>query len=212
MPGLTNILFTEDDTLLLVARDAYYGHPNPLRGEFVLNGGNPTSGADYEEFTQYPVGTQPDSNYKGFAYDFGENQSPNGVVEFKSGGTAFVVGDLAALQLPDGSWLPGVSPAAMQGGRHAATTVVWDIRRQERHPFRYHDKGIMATIGKSRAVGVLGPLRLTGHLAWFAWLFVHVYYLIGFKNRLAVMWQWAWSYLFSKRGARLIVEKEWRLR
>jgi NADH dehydrogenase len=125
---------------------------------------------------------------------------------------AFVVGDLAALQLPDGSWLPGVSPAAMQGGIHAATTIVRDIRRQQRFPFRYRDKGIMATIGKSRAVGVLGPLKLTGHLAWFAWLFVHVYYLIGFKNRLAVMWQWAWSYLFSKRGARLIVEKEWRLR
>ncbi len=123
----------------------------------------------------------------------------------------FVVGDLAALQLPDGSWMPGVSPAAMQGGIHAATTIMRDIRRQERFPFRYRDKGIMATIGKSRAVGVLGPLKLTGHLAWFGWLFVHVYYLIGFKNRLAVMWQWAWSYLFSKRGARLITDKEWRL-
>ena len=125
---------------------------------------------------------------------------------------AFVVGDMAALQLPDGSQLPGVAPAAIQTGLHAATMIVRDIRHQERYPYRYRDKGLMATIGKSRAIALSGPLKLTGHLAWFAWLFVHVYYLIGFKNRLGVMWQWAWSYLFSKRGARLITDREWRLR
>jgi NADH dehydrogenase len=78
--------------------------------------------------------------------------------------------------------------------------------------FRYRDKGLMATIGKSRALTWSGRLKLTGYLAWLAWLFVHVFYLIGFKNRVAVMMQWIWSYLFSKRGARLITDKEWRLR
>lgn len=125
---------------------------------------------------------------------------------------AFVVGDMASLTLPDGSMLPGVAPAAVQTGTHAATMIIRDIRHQERYAYRYRDKGLMATIGKSRAIALSGPLKLTGHLAWFAWLFVHVYYLIGFKNRLGVMWQWAWSYLFSKRGARLITDREWRLR
>jgi NADH dehydrogenase len=70
----------------------------------------------------------------------------------------------------------------------------------------------MATIGKSRAVATVGRWRMTGFIAWLAWLLVHVYFLIGFKNRLGVMWTWVWSYLFSKRGARLITEREWRLR
>jgi len=124
---------------------------------------------------------------------------------------AFVVGDLAALTLPDGRNLPGVAPAAIQTGRHAARMIMHDIRHQPREAYRYKDKGLMATIGKSRAIALSGRLRLTGRPAWFAWLFVHVYYLIGFKNRLLVLWQWAWSYLFSKRGARLITEREWRL-
>lgn len=124
----------------------------------------------------------------------------------------FVVGDMASLALPDGSLLPGVAPAAIQTGVHAARTVARDIRHQAREPYRYRDKGLMATIGKSRAIALSGKLRLTGRLAWFAWLFVHIYYLIGFKNRLGVMWQWVWSYLFSKRGARLITERDWRLR
>ena len=70
----------------------------------------------------------------------------------------------------------------------------------------------MATIGKSRAVGLVFGVRTTGFVAWLAWLFIHVYFLIGFKNRLGVMWTWVWSYLFSKRGARLITDREWRLR
>lgn len=124
----------------------------------------------------------------------------------------FVVGDMAALTLADGSQLPGVAPAAIQTGAHAARVIVRDIRHQSREDYRYRDKGLMATIGKSRAIAVAGPLRLTGHIAWFAWLFVHIYYLIGFRNRLGVMWQWIWSYVFSRRGARLITEREWRSR
>jgi NADH dehydrogenase len=81
-----------------------------------------------------------------------------------------------------------------------------------RTPFLYRDKGQMATIGKSRAIAEAGRLRLTGRAAWLAWLFVHVFYLIGFRNRAAVLSQWAWNYLFSRREARLIIEKEWKLR
>ncbi len=125
----------------------------------------------------------------------------------------FVAGDMAAAFLPDGTTpVPGVAPAAIQAGAHVARTIRTDLERRERKPFRYFDKGTMATIGKSRAVAVIGRLRMAGFLAWAAWLFIHVYYLIGFKNRLGVMWTWVWSYLFSKRGARLITEREWRLR
>lgn len=125
---------------------------------------------------------------------------------------AFAAGDMIALELPDGGNLPGVAPAAIQSGLHAARQVVRSIRHQVREPFRYWDKGIMATIGKSRAVGLSGPLQFTGRIAWLAWLFIHLYYLVGFKNRVGVLLQWAWSYLFSRRGARLITERDWRLR
>jgi NADH dehydrogenase len=129
---------------------------------------------------------------------------------------AFVAGDMAALEMAPGIPVPGVAPAAVQAGRHAAERVVRRLRGivedPEQSVFRYRDKGLMATIGKSRALTWSGRLKLTGYLAWLAWLFVHVFYLIGFKNRVAVMMQWIWSYLFSKRGARLITDKEWRLR
>lgn len=125
---------------------------------------------------------------------------------------AFVIGDMASLEISPGKLVPGVAPAAMQEGRHAAKVILSSIRGKERPAFRYIDKGQLATIGKYRAVMESGRLKLTGRLAWLAWLFVHVFYLIGFKNRIAVMAQWAWSYLFSKRGARLITETEWKLR
>ncbi len=125
----------------------------------------------------------------------------------------FVAGDMAAATQADGSLVPGVAPAAIQAGEHVARTILADLRGKRRAPFVYADKGTMATIGKSRAVAVLGSrVKMTGFLAWCAWLLVHVYFLIGFKNRLGVMWTWVWSYLFSKRGARLITEREWKLR
>jgi NADH dehydrogenase len=124
----------------------------------------------------------------------------------------FVVGDMASFEVTPGKFLPGVAPAAMQEGRHAAQVILSSIRGKARTAFRYNDKGQLATIGKYRAVMESGSWKLTGRLAWLAWLFVHVFYLIGFKNRVAVMAQWAWSYLFSKRGARLITETEWKLR
>jgi NADH dehydrogenase len=124
----------------------------------------------------------------------------------------FIVGDMASLEMAPAQLVPGVAPAAIQGGTHAAEMILRDLSGEPRQPFVYHDKGTMATIGKSRAVGQIGRLKLTGRIAWFAWLLVHVYQLIGFRNRLAVLFHWAWNYIFSRRQARLITEKEWKLR
>jgi NADH:ubiquinone reductase (H+-translocating) len=125
---------------------------------------------------------------------------------------AFVVGDMASFEMAPGQLLPGVAPAAIQAGNHAAEMVLGDMAGEPRRPFVYKDKGTMATIGKSRAVGQIGRVSLTGRIAWFAWLIIHVYQLIGFRNRLAVLFNWAWNYIFSRREARLITEKEWKLR
>ncbi len=124
---------------------------------------------------------------------------------------AFVIGDMAALEISPGKFVPGLAPAAIQQGQHVAKVIVSSIRNEARKPFKYFDKGQIATIGRNKAVMQSGKLKMTGHLAWLAWLFIHVFYLIGFKNRLAVMFTWAWSYLRSKRGSRLIDEHEWRL-
>ena len=124
----------------------------------------------------------------------------------------FVVGDMASLEMAPGQLVPGVAPAAIQAGEHAARMILGDLAGEPRRPFVYNDKGTMATIGKSRAIGQIGRVKLTGRIAWFAWLLIHVYQLIGFRNRLAVLFNWAWNYMFSKRGARLITEKEWKLR
>ncbi|MGH7399184.1 MAG: NAD(P)/FAD-dependent oxidoreductase [Candidatus Rokuibacteriota bacterium] len=123
----------------------------------------------------------------------------------------FAAGDIVHLELPGGALLPGLAPAAIQTGRAAARNILASVNGQSRTPFRYRDKGLMATIGKHRAIARTGNLKLTGYVAWLAWLFVHLIYLIGFKNRVSVLAQWAWSYLFSRRGARLITEREWRL-
>ena len=124
----------------------------------------------------------------------------------------YVLGDMAAIERAPGQLVPGLAPAALQEGRHAARNLLATLRGQPRRPFRYVDKGQMATIGKNKAVVEFGRFRITGHLAWLTWLVVHIFFLIGFKNRIAVMSQWAWSYLFSKRGARLITEREWKLK
>lgn len=125
---------------------------------------------------------------------------------------AFVIGDMAAIEMSLGKSVPGLAPAAIQEGRHVAKVIKASMKNQTRPLFRYNDKGQMATIGKNKAVLETGSLTMTGRLAWIGWFFVHIFYLIGFKNRLAVLLQWSWSYLFSKRGARLITEKEWKLK
>ena len=115
-----------------------------------------------------------------------------------------VAGDLAAVTAPGGKPVPGVAPAALQMGRHAADDILRDLRGEPRRAFRYRDKGSLATIGRAAAVAELGRLHFGGLVAWLLWLFVHIYFLIGFRNRVAVILQWAWSYLTFKRAARLI--------
>ncbi len=116
----------------------------------------------------------------------------------------FVIGDLASLS-QDGAPVPGVAPAAIQMGRHAALNVRLAVAGQPPRPFRYRDKGSFATIGRGKAVGeVAGGLRLSGFPAWVAWLAIHIFFLIGFRNRVLVIFQWAYSYVTFRRGARLI--------
>ncbi|MGZ3303046.1 MAG: NAD(P)/FAD-dependent oxidoreductase [Isosphaeraceae bacterium] len=117
----------------------------------------------------------------------------------------YVIGDLAHLE-QEGKPVPGIAPAAMQEGRQAASNLLRSLGGQERLPFRYHDKGMLATIGRGAAVAHIGSIRASGYLAWLLWLFVHIFFLIGFRNRLVVMIQWAWSYITFDRGARLITE------
>ncbi len=111
----------------------------------------------------------------------------------------FVIGDLAAV--PN---VPGVAPAAIQEGVHTARNIERAIEGQPRRAFRYHDKGLLATIGRAAAVADLGRIHLSGLPAWLAWLGVHIYFLIGFRNRLLVLLEWAWAYVTYQRGARLI--------
>jgi NADH dehydrogenase len=122
----------------------------------------------------------------------------------------FVLGDLAHASDSQGRPLPGTAPVAMQQGRYAAREILREVGGGARTPFAYNDKGQMATIGRRRAIVQLPKLRLTGWFAWLAWLTIHIYYLSGFKNRLFVLIQWAFSYLTFARGARLIVNKAWR--
>lgn len=111
----------------------------------------------------------------------------------------FVVGDLATVP-----GVPGVAPAAIQMGRHAAAVIRADLAGSSRPSFRYRNKGTIATIGRARAVAHLGRWQFSGLLAWAAWLLVHIFYLIGFRNRLLVLLSWAWNYLTFRRGARII--------
>ena len=116
----------------------------------------------------------------------------------------FVVGDLAAIE-QDGEPVPGVAPAAIQMGRHAARTIHRALAGEPARPFRYVDKGSFATIGRGKAVGELpGGLQLSGFPAWLGWLAIHIFFLIGFRNRVLVLLQWAYSYVTFRRGARLI--------
>ena len=120
----------------------------------------------------------------------------------------FAIGDQALVLKADGKPVPGVSPAAMQMGRHVARIIRDELcsgaKAAARPAFRYRDKGTMATIGRSAAVAMIGRIKLSGFSAWLAWLFIHLIFLIGFRNRVAVLFQWAYSYLSFRRSARLI--------
>jgi NADH dehydrogenase len=119
----------------------------------------------------------------------------------------FVIGDLAAVKNEDGSLVPGVAPAAIQEGIHTAKNIVRILNDQPTLPFHYRDKGSLATIGRAAGVADFGRLKLSGFIAWAAWLAVHIFFLIGFRNRVLVILQWAWAYLTYQRGARLITGK-----
>ena len=116
----------------------------------------------------------------------------------------FVIGDLAACNDATGTPLPGLAPVAIQQGQYAARAILHAMRGEAREPFRYRDRGTMATVGRASAVVTLGRLRLSGYPAWLLWCFVHILWLIGFRNRFLVMIEWAWAYLRSERSARLI--------
>jgi NADH dehydrogenase len=120
----------------------------------------------------------------------------------------FVIGDLAALKDESGKLLPGVAPVAIQEGRYVAKLIRREIRGDKeaapRAPFHYFDKGSLATIGRSAAIAQFGRIHISGFIAWLSWLFVHILFLIGFRNRVLVFIQWAWSYFTYERSARLI--------
>ncbi len=116
----------------------------------------------------------------------------------------FVIGDLATLKDKNGKPLPGIAPVAMQEGKTAAHNIGAELRGEPRKNFHYFNKGNLATIGRAAAVAEFGKIHISGFVAWLAWLFVHVFFLIGFRNRIIVLVQWAWSYFTYERGARLI--------
>jgi len=130
----------------------------------------------------------------------------------------FVIGDLASLTDERGKMLPGVAPVAIQEGQFVAKLIRKEIESTRgpssapsakagesgRAPFHYWDKGSLATIGRAAAVAEFGKIHISGFVAWLSWLFVHIFFLIGFRNRLLVFIQWAWSYVTYERGARLI--------
>jgi NADH dehydrogenase len=120
------------------------------------------------------------------------------------------LGDMVRVRGRDGTpvVLPGVAPVAMQQGRYAAKTVRARLKSRPTPPFRYRDKGNLATIGRSRAVADLHVIRLSGFLAWVTWLVVHLWYLIGFQNRLVVLIRWLFSFVTRGRGARLITDQQ----
>jgi NADH dehydrogenase len=124
----------------------------------------------------------------------------------------FAIGDMAHFE-EKGQLLPGVSPVAMQQGRYVARLIRWESDSDGRPPraaFWYLDKGSMATIGRSRAIAWARGIKMRGFIAWLAWLFIHIWYLIGFRSRLVVLATWIWSYLSYKRGARLITSTGWK--
>ena len=116
----------------------------------------------------------------------------------------FVIGDLASLTDKNGQLVPGVAPAAIQEGKATARNIARDLQGKPRQNFHYLNKGSLATIGRAAAIAQFGKLHISGFIAWLSWLFVHIFFLIGFRNRIIVLIQWAWSYFTYERGARLI--------
>ncbi|HEX7918468.1 MAG TPA: NAD(P)/FAD-dependent oxidoreductase [Gemmatimonadales bacterium] len=119
----------------------------------------------------------------------------------------FVLGDAAAFDHHGEGPVPGVCPAAIQMGKYAARAIAHDLAGRPRTPFHYFDKGSLAVIGRGRAVADIGRLHFGGFFAWLAWIFIHIFFLIGFRNRVLVLFEWAWSYVTFGRGARIITQE-----
>jgi NADH dehydrogenase len=119
----------------------------------------------------------------------------------------YAIGDLSLFTYQNGKPLPGLAPVAMQQGTAAAKNIARTVRGEPRQAFKYWNRGTMATIGRATGVGEIGPVHLHGLLGWLAWLFIHLFFLIGFQNRVLVLMQWAWSYWTYERGARLITRR-----
>ena len=118
-----------------------------------------------------------------------------------------MIGDTATIDGWHGKPVPGIAPAAKQQGRHVATTIKKRLRGDASpRPFRYKHSGSLATIGRNAAVAMFGKLELSGYPAWLMWLAAHIYFLINFRNRIAVMIDWAWSYFTHQRYARIIIQ------
>lgn len=127
-------------------------------------------------------------------------------LSIKEDDNIFVIGDAAAIKNKNGGYLPAIAPVAMQQGRYVAQIIAKNLTGSSRRAFKYNDKGTMATIGKAKAVGVVKGIKLSGLIAWLAWSFIHIAYLIGFRNRLRVMVEWIWYYITNRPGIRLIVK------
>ena len=119
----------------------------------------------------------------------------------------FVVGDMAHFKTVEGQVLPGLAPVAIQQGKRAAQNILRSVQQKKLLPFKYKDKGMMATIGRKKAIMQFAGLKVSGFWAWIAWLVIHIFYLIGFRNKILVFINWCWSYLTFRKGARLIVDR-----
>lgn len=126
----------------------------------------------------------------------------------KDDANIFIIGDAANFKNGGGKTLPGIAPVAIQQGKYVADIINKNINKEERKPFKYFDKGTMATIGRAKAVLQIGKFKASGFFAWLTWVFVHIMYLIGFRNRYMVMSEWVWHYINMKNGIRLITNKQ----
>lgn len=151
------------------------------------------------------IAANPLTTSLGVAMDRGGRITPNPDLSVPGHPSIFLAGDLVSLKNPDGKIVPGVAPAAVQMGAHIAKLLKADASGTARPTFRYHDKGMMAIIGKNYAVMKTGSICLQGFIAWLAWLFIHITFLVGFRNKLSVLLGWAYAYIVNNPEARIIV-------
>lgn len=152
------------------------------------------------------VKASPAAQWLGVEGDRAGRVPVNACLQLPGDQHVYVVGDTAAIKDAEGRPVPGVAPAAKQAGRYAAESILRSLGGEAAQDFNYKDNGNLATIGRNRAVADVGGFQLSGRLAWWFWGLVHVYFLIGFKNRLAVVINWLWAYFGLKRGVRLITQ------